>query len=1217
MKKASLIWLIFLIVSIFLVLVFWIDIFSSYMSNHSYYVEMLLKNQSYDSGIQKFFVSLWTILWAILPALIIALIPVLYLVFSKKPKFWITWLLFALALMIFNYSFIQDKSEGVTQWGWIFILLSILFFSIIITFFVVGVTALGTLIKEKILWLLDRSIFDLLVNFSLGMSVYLLMYYILIATWLFYSPISWVVFLSLAAFIRFSRKSLAEYKVLLGSVLEVFQWSKLLQKPVLWIWLLLLLLTLAYIFYWYSLAYIPYPTAWDANHAYMFYPKMRSLNHWYYWDEANMRTTLDIWSIYIATWFSLFTPLQNVLWISPDTVAVVMNYLSAIFVLVIGLALVKQFLQNISHGRSDSHEDVVFYTGWFSLLLWLTSWMWAFLVFVDNKTDLGVLTYIAIALYSWFVFFHKLYEAQGVSFDKKLLKYLALSGFFFAIASIAKVTAMLDALNFWMYMAFMWIWSIAAIGWFIAVIWLLSAISFNWIKDYIPAWVGKALLSIGLGLWAIQTLWKLFKKQFVYIAYMGIWAWSFFVTLFLFKWTFTIYSKIAYNESLNPVNVIKSTLLWYSPENKEENFKNVLLAQTDAQSDATVETTQITPDQCSIELLSQSQKDNLYTTTKPVVWNAYDEDVWRYVWYGARTFDNPWWGGFFSVGCHSFDSSAEYLCENSAGLSSFSPSLIQKAYDNAPQDSKAKELLSNIVNQPLFQSLLTWWSEYWAAVVDQFNDDIKVITDYVSSSAIIVGQNATGKKQIAVPYKYLTVLNISFNWSLQNLSSYYTDIGYMWVIIQILLIIGLIYAIVKRSTIVLAISIIAIAAWLIWFFIWGWILWYGIWLVLWTILALCGFFYISYDKDNQTQQVLWYVLVAVFALFGLAQLCLNFVRISTQWWSGPFVRYKKHTGSDITYTSALKQNQSIVSPYTADYLFKLQFPHYQKLLDLANSRAEWDGIVVAWTYARYFINSQKFINYDQFLIDVWKNFSDNDICKSYLRLQDKHVKYLAIDPNIWTVVMGDGNATLFHRFFAKLSTDQNTIEDNWVMTMLIKLANAGYVKYISSNNLWAKYAFTLSDGEFQWYLSWANINSDMDLFRAKLAVARFWPNVQEYANLIINIFASRVANGNAIWDLADMQWKIIDESKLKGFIANAPLYEKIKTYMVQGIRNPNMNLTIPELENTTQDERAVLFYYVQLSLALQNDQNAFVNEVNRLIVQSIAGSSQIIILERK
>lgn len=65
-----------------------------------------------------------------------------------------------------------------------------------------------------------------------------------------------------------------------------------------------------YFLFGFMLSYIPYPTAWDANHAYMFFPKMWAYNAGFYWDEASMFTSLNLWHGYITYWFSLFIPFE-------------------------------------------------------------------------------------------------------------------------------------------------------------------------------------------------------------------------------------------------------------------------------------------------------------------------------------------------------------------------------------------------------------------------------------------------------------------------------------------------------------------------------------------------------------------------------------------------------------------------------------------------------------------------------------------------------------------------------------------------------------------------------------------------------------------------------------------------------------------------------------------------------------------------------------------
>ena len=81
------------------------------------------------------------------------------------------------------------------------------------------------------------------------------------------------------------------------------------------------------------------------------------------------------------------------------------------------------------------------------------SGMGAFLVFIDNKTDLGVLALIILALYSGFVFLRQAHHEDEmilpIHHHHRTARYLiGLSGFFYAIAALAKPTALFDVVNF-------------------------------------------------------------------------------------------------------------------------------------------------------------------------------------------------------------------------------------------------------------------------------------------------------------------------------------------------------------------------------------------------------------------------------------------------------------------------------------------------------------------------------------------------------------------------------------------------------------------------------------------------------------------------------------------------------------------------------------------------------------------------------------------------
>lgn len=113
----------------------------------------------------------------------------------------------------------------------------------------------------------------------------------------------------------------------------------------------------------------------------------------------------------------------------------------------------------------------------------------------------------------------------------------------------------------------------------------------------------------------------------------------------------------------------------------------------------------------------------------------------------------------------------------------------------------------------------------------------------------------------------------------------------------------------------------------------------------------------------------------------------------------------------------------------------------------------------------YFLDNQRNIRSDGTFNRFREQNSDGNLCKSYQRLTDSNLKYLVVDPNIGTVVMGEGNESLFNRFFAKRDAVSGKIEDDGAITSLVKLRRAGYINLFSTNNLGAKYAFSLSDSD--------------------------------------------------------------------------------------------------------------------------------------------------------
>lgn len=76
----------------------------------------------------------------------------------------------------------------------------------------------------------------------------------------------------------------------------------------------------------------------------------------------------------------------------------------------------------------------------------------------------------------------------------------------------------------------------------------------------------------------------------------------------------------------------------------------------------------------------------------------------------------------------------------------------------------------------------------------EFRDEIMALRKYYQAHSI-----STEPGKINVPYRYVVPFNIVFNRSLQNLSSYYTDIGFVWLMVFILLVLGFIYAIANAK----------------------------------------------------------------------------------------------------------------------------------------------------------------------------------------------------------------------------------------------------------------------------------------------------------------------------------------------------------------------------------------------------------------------------------
>ena len=421
-------------------------------------------------------------------------------------------------------------------------------------------------------------------------------------------------------------------------------------------------------------------------------------------------------------------------------------------------------------------------------------------------------------------------------------------------------------------------------------------------------------------------------------------------------------------------------------------------------------------------------------------------------------------------------------------------------------------------------------------------------------------------------------------------------------IVYVLLIIALPYAIIKKDKILTSIALTTLIWWWIWWIIGSSILWYGTALISWTMITLAIFRDKILQKDDwEWPKIVPWILVLVVWLIFWIQILFNFLRIASQWASSVFVWYKWNVGNVQVVDDNLQPTTKVKRWYTAKNIFDLQFPQYNPIINALADRDDEDWVIIAWTYIQYFLWNQWNLKGDWMLSDFWKNASDWDLCKTYRRLKNDNTRYLIIDPNIWTVTMWEWNETLFYRFFGKLSSDKSKVDIDGTIITLIRLAKNGYLKLLSTNNLWSKYAFTVDDGVIRRYFGESLTDEELVLTRWKMAVLQYFDDANSIFSSIVWIFLSRVMSDPkaGVEDIANIYWLEIDSDKVTNA---ASLFINWQRVWVA--------------KDLTQDERTVLISYVNLYLWYQNWwENEIASMVQNLLLSSVTGWSQVIALE--
>ncbi len=548
---------IFLLLGLVIVGFFEVSIYQEFMANHTYYQWMLAS---------------WTN-WKLFLATITTVLLPLWYIFKKRTfsvKQFFVYIL-PMTIAIYTTLFVSIK-DTIIWWstGWIILMVNTLLIYFLGMYIILGLTAFGTRLSQKFIRFSQIRWQEMLLNFGIGLWVFLLIIYVLAMMTAFRPWLVWILFLWLGYMIWFMRSSLTNYQTIITDMIQKRR-SYDTKSILSWVGIVLLALSLMYYMYGFQMSIIPYSTAWDANHEYMYIPKVLAENHGVLrgnvWPAAMVS---GLWHMFIAFFFALIQPIKSWFWIAPDTIAVAMNFLSGVFVLLFGIWLIREVIAYFSKKDENSISTTLgVYTWWAMLLFWLTSGMGAFLVFVDNKTDLGVMALTILALLSGFIFLHHIKDAheRGEHVHHDSLIYVIISGIMFARALMAKPTAFIDVALFGLLLIGLWINIGIALGAWIAIVGLTGILKIGNAPDMLSPLAWKYLVIIWLTLVVLSILFMiitLFSSAHIkrFLTYIVTWWISIIVVLVIFKGSNILIYQIT-QWTFSPGSFLKSTLLAY------------------------------------------------------------------------------------------------------------------------------------------------------------------------------------------------------------------------------------------------------------------------------------------------------------------------------------------------------------------------------------------------------------------------------------------------------------------------------------------------------------------------------------------------------------------------------------------------------------------------------------------------------------------------------
>lgn len=240
------------------------------------------------------------------------------------------------------------------------------------------------------------------------------------------------------------------------------------------------------------------------------------------------------------------------------------------------------------------------------------------------------------------------------------------------------------------------------------------------------------------------------------------------------------------------------------------------------------------------------------------------------------------------------------------------------------------------------------------------------------------------------------------------------------------------------------------------------------------------------------------------------------------------------------------------------------------------------------------MDDQENVKYDQFVTWFNEMLSDQNSCATALRLQDQGIRFMAIDPNIGTVVQGDANKSLFYRFFGRTNPTSGTVDEHGAMTMLTQMVQDGHARLLTTNNLGAKYAHTMPDVTF------SNVAEEQRIsFRARMAVARYFGSRENnrYVQAVYEIADARIKDGTFVEDIV---WLLgLDDVRVNELIS-----------MVR-----TGKLEKADLQALNNNERKALQQYLTYRSQAANNPEQYQKTLNRTIINSIYSANQIIVYE--